>query len=53
MTPNADGLFDTWHITGVKELPGTMVTVFDRYGKLIKTLGQTEFEAKGHFTLRR
>lgn len=38
MTPNDDGYFDTWHITGVETLPGTIIYVFDRYGKLLKTL---------------
>ncbi|WCO00346.1 T9SS type B sorting domain-containing protein [Psychroserpens ponticola] len=38
MTPNEDGRFDTWHITGVETLPGTIIYIFDRYGKLIKTL---------------
>jgi gliding motility-associated-like protein len=38
MTPNDDGKFDTWHITGVETLPGTIIYIFDRYGKLLKTL---------------
>ena len=38
MTPNNDGYFDTWHISGVETLPGTVVNIFDRYGKLLKTL---------------
>lgn len=38
MTPNNDGYFDTWHISGVETLPGTIVYIFDRYGKLLKTL---------------
>ncbi len=37
-TPNSDGYNDTWHITGVNQLEGTIVNIFDRYGKLIKTL---------------
>lgn len=41
MTPNNDGYFDTWHITGVETLPGTMVYIYDRYGKLLKTLTST------------
>jgi gliding motility-associated-like protein len=39
ITPNGDGDFDTWHITGVETLPGTVVYIFDRYGKLLKELG--------------
>ncbi|HKK12703.1 MAG TPA: T9SS type B sorting domain-containing protein, partial [Flavobacteriaceae bacterium] len=38
MTPNNDGYFDTWHIAGVKTLPGTVVYIYDRYGKLLKEL---------------
>ena len=38
MTPNNDGNFDTWHIVGVETLPGTIVNIFDRYGKLLKQL---------------
>jgi gliding motility-associated-like protein len=82
MTPNNDGYFDTWHITGVSQLEGTIVYIYNRYGKLLKTLGHNsmgwdgtyngnempandywfvaniiqgdlEFQAKGHFALRR
>lgn len=38
MTPNDDGQFDTWHIVGVEKLPGTIIHIFDRYGKLLKQL---------------
>ena len=40
-TPNGDGYNDTWHITGVEQLNGTIVYIFDRYGKLLKTLLHT------------
>jgi len=40
-TPNNDGYNDTWHITGVSQLTGTVVYIFDRYGKLIKTLNHS------------
>lgn len=81
-TPNNDGYFDTWHISGVETMPGTIVYIFDRYGKLLKTLnssssgwdgnynsqamptndywfladvvrGDIQFQAKGHFALKR
>ncbi|MBC3847261.1 T9SS type B sorting domain-containing protein [Winogradskyella echinorum] len=39
MTPNSDGDFDTWHIVGVETLPGTIIHIFDRKGKLLKELG--------------
>ncbi|TDY11577.1 T9SS type B sorting domain-containing protein [Meridianimaribacter flavus] len=37
-TPNNDGYFDTWHISGIETLPGSIVYIYDRYGKLIKQL---------------
>lgn len=82
VTPNEDGYFDTWHITGVETLPGTVIYIFDRYGKQLSYLtssskgwdgtyngynmpatdywfvaevkvGGFEFQAKGHFALKR
>ncbi|HIC31626.1 MAG TPA: T9SS type B sorting domain-containing protein, partial [Flavobacteriaceae bacterium] len=41
VTPNNDGYFDNWHITGVEQLEGTIVYIYDRYGKLLKTLSHT------------
>lgn len=41
VTPNNDGYFDTWHITGVEQLEGTVVNIFNRYGKLLKSLLHT------------
>ncbi|WP_426429683.1 choice-of-anchor L domain-containing protein [Winogradskyella sp. HB-48] len=41
LSPNGDGQYDTWHITGVETLPGTVIYIFDRYGKLLKTLLHT------------
>lgn len=38
MTPNDDGYFDTWHITGVETLPGTVIYIYDRYGKQLAYL---------------
>ena len=38
MTPNGDGYHDTWHIVGVETLPGTTITIFDRYGKQLAYL---------------
>jgi gliding motility-associated-like protein len=37
-TPNNDGFFDSWHIVGARELPGSRIHIFDRYGKLLKML---------------
>ena len=38
MTPNNDGHFDTWHVVGAKELPGTIIDIYDRYGRLLAHL---------------
>ncbi|MEZ4793073.1 MAG: choice-of-anchor L domain-containing protein [Gelidibacter sp.] len=38
VTPNEDGAFDTWHITGVETLPGTVIYIYDRYGKQLTYL---------------
>lgn len=82
MTPNDDGYFDTWHVTGASTLPGTVIYIYDRYGKMLTYLTATskgwdgtynnenmpatdywfvadvkgggyDFQAKGHFALRR
>ena len=37
-TPNGDTYFDTWNIIGIETLPGSIIYVFDRYGKLLKKL---------------
>jgi|GEM_PF-1141793 len=36
-TPNGDGFHDTWNVTGLEEQPGK-ISIFDRYGKLIKQI---------------
>ena len=38
-TPNGDGINDRWNIEFSDREPGLTVTVFDRYGKLLKQLG--------------
>jgi gliding motility-associated-like protein len=40
-TPNNDAQNDTWHIIGIETLPGSIIYVFDRYGKLLKQLDST------------
>ena len=37
-TPNNDTYFDTWNIVGIETLPGSVIYIFDRYGKLLVTL---------------
>ncbi|MFD2603843.1 T9SS type B sorting domain-containing protein, partial [Flavobacterium suzhouense] len=36
-TPNGDGFHDTWNIIGLQET-GSVIYIFDRYGKLIKQI---------------
>lgn len=38
VTPNGDGFYDTWHVIGANQLTGTIVYIYNRYGKLLKTL---------------
>jgi gliding motility-associated-like protein len=35
-TPNGDGYNDTWFIRNIDKKPETIITIFDRYGKLLK-----------------
>ncbi len=35
-TPNGDGFNDTWVIKNIKTKPNTLISIFDRFGKLIK-----------------
>ncbi len=37
-TPNGDGMHDYWHIEGVSNLVNPIVTIYDRYGKLLQQL---------------
>nr|WP_315198876.1 choice-of-anchor L domain-containing protein [uncultured Flavobacterium sp.] len=41
-TPNNDGYNDTWKIKNLDVLPKSTITIFDRYGKLIKQLNATD-----------
>ncbi|WP_142783291.1 T9SS type B sorting domain-containing protein [Changchengzhania lutea] len=49
VTPNNDGAYDRWHIVGIEQLPGTVVYIYDRYGKLLKTLPSTSMGWDGTF----
>ncbi|MGL2993964.1 choice-of-anchor L domain-containing protein [Flavobacterium sp. TSSA_36] len=41
-TPNGDGINETWKIKNLDLLPKSKLTLFDRYGKLLKELTTTE-----------
>ncbi|GAA3618611.1 hypothetical protein GCM10022397_00690 [Flavivirga jejuensis] len=49
VTPNNDGAYDTWHIVGANQLPGTIVYIYNRHGKLIKTLPYTSIGWDGTY----
>ena len=51
-TPNGDGSNDRWHVVGIDSLDEAMVSVFDRYGKLIKQLDQNSLGWDGTFNGR-
>ncbi|WP_379926904.1 T9SS type B sorting domain-containing protein [Mariniflexile jejuense] len=48
-TPNGDTFNDTWHIVGINQIPGTIVYIYNRYGKLIKTLPHTSIGWDGTY----
>lgn len=37
-TPNADGYHDTWNIWALKNQPNSEIQIFDRYGKVLKSI---------------
>jgi gliding motility-associated-like protein len=53
MTPNNDGIYDTWHIAGAETLPGTVINIFDRYGKLLKQLRHNDLGWNGTYKGRK
>ncbi|MFV5691835.1 choice-of-anchor L domain-containing protein [Flavobacterium sp. LT1R49] len=48
-TPNGDGYNDFWKIKNLDLLPKSTITIFDRYGKLLKELSSTSFGWNGNF----
>ncbi len=48
-TPNADGIHDAWNILGIETLTDPVVSIFDRYGKLLKQLDETTIGWDGTF----
>jgi gliding motility-associated-like protein len=41
-TPNNDGFNDLWHIEGIMNYPEARISIFDRYGKLLKSLSSSD-----------
>lgn len=48
-TPNGDGFNDTWNVGGRTSLNISNVYIFDRYGKLLKSLSQNDSGWDGTF----
>ena len=48
-TPNNDGYNDSWKIKNLDILPKFSITIFDRYGKLLKQLNTTDSGWNGTF----
>ena len=48
-TPNGDGFNDTWNVAVGDELPDLKVFIFDRYGKLMKSINATDQGWDGNY----
>ncbi|MFV5701086.1 choice-of-anchor L domain-containing protein [Flavobacterium sp. XS2P12] len=48
-TPNGDGYNDVWEIRNLDLLPKSTITIFDRYGKLVKELSSASSGWNGNF----
>ncbi|MBF7090945.1 T9SS type B sorting domain-containing protein [Flavobacterium sp. ALJ2] len=49
-TPNGDGYNDTWRIKNLDDMPDYTISIFDRYGKLIKQMNSTSTGWDGNYT---
>ncbi|SIS99813.1 gliding motility-associated C-terminal domain-containing protein [Kaistella chaponensis] len=53
-TPNADGMNDTWEISGLENYPNSEVKVFDRFGNtVLQKITNGAFEWDGTFNSRK
>lgn len=48
-TPNGDGINDNWHLEGLQSLEQPLVEIYDRYGKLLKILSESNLGWNGDF----
>ena len=46
-TPNNDGIHDTFNLAGIEYFNSSQVSIFNRYGKLLKSATNTPFEWNG------
>ena len=49
-TPNGDGMHDNWTIEGIENLSNPVITIYDRFGKLLKQLNPSDFGWDGKFS---
>ncbi len=49
-SPNGDGINDSWHIEGMEYLNEPVVSIYNRYGKLIKQLNSNDSSWDGTFS---
>jgi gliding motility-associated-like protein len=49
-SPNGDGINDNWHIEGMEYLNEPVVSIYNRYGKLIKQLNNNDASWDGTFS---
>ena len=48
-TPNNDGYNDYWQIQGIEKYPNAVVSIFDRFGKLLKKLTASDIGWDGFY----
>jgi gliding motility-associated-like protein len=53
LTPNGDGINDTWNVKGASLQPNSLIYIFDRFGKLIAKVDPTGPGWDGTFNGRR
>ncbi len=49
-TPNNDGVNDTFNLSGIENYSTSQVSIFDRYGKLLKLSSNSAFEWDGTYS---
>ncbi len=51
-TPNGDGINDTWEIKGIEKVPGSIISIYDRHGKLLVKFEATDPPWDGRYMNR-
>ncbi|NQW37491.1 MAG: T9SS type B sorting domain-containing protein, partial [Flavobacteriales bacterium] len=53
LTPNGDGINDTWNVAGASLQPNSLIYIFDRFGKLLAKVNPTGSGWDGTFNGRK